>query len=68
MCLVCAENCPGDSVKFPFKVSKFLHQPYDIERRKVLLSIGATAVGVGLLETNFVGQVQPPTPIRPPGL
>ncbi len=68
MCLVCAENCPGDSVKFPFKVSKFLHQPYDIERRKVLLSMGATAVGVGLLETNFAGQVQPPNPIRPPGV
>lgn len=67
MCMVCAENCPRDTVKFPFKISKFLHQPYDIERRKALLSIGATAVGVGLLETNFAGQVQPLTPIRPPG-
>ncbi len=67
MCLVCAENCPGDAVKFPFKVSNFLRQPYDIDRRKVLLSMGATAVGVGLLETNFAGQLQPPAPIRPPG-
>ena len=68
MCLVCLDNCPGDAVKFPFKISKFLHQPYDIERRKALLSVGAAAVGVGLLETNFLGQVQPPTPIRPPGV
>jgi len=67
MCMVCAENCPRDTVRFPFKFSKFLHQPYDIERRKALLSIGATAVGVGLLETNFAGLVQSPAPIRPPG-
>ncbi len=68
MCLVCAEDCPGDAVKFPFKVSNFLRQPYDIDRRKVLISMGATAVGVGLLETNFAGQLQPPVPIRPPGV
>lgn len=68
MCMVCAENCPGDAVKFPFKISKFLRQPYDIERRKVLLSMGATAVGVGLLETNIAGQVFAPSPIRPPGV
>lgn len=68
MCMVCADNCPVDTVKFPLRITKFLHQPYDIERKKALLSFGAGAVGLGLLETNFIGQVQPPTPIRPPGV
>ena len=68
MCMVCAQSCPGDSVTFPFKPTKFLREPYDIGRRQLLVSMGATAVGVGLMETNFTGQVIPPTPIRPPGV
>jgi len=44
-----------------------VHQPYDIERRKAILSLGTAAVGVGLLQTEWLSKT-PPTMIRPPGV
>lgn len=68
MCMVCAVDCPTDQVSFPAKTTKFLQQPYDIERRKVLYSLGATAVGYGLLESNLIDKTISPKMIRPPGV
>ena len=68
MCMVCGDSCPGKVVSFPFKPREFLHQPYDIERRKVLISAGTAAVGLGLLETDTFGLLEGPVPIRPPGV
>jgi ferredoxin len=68
MCMVCAVDCPTGQVAFPAKSSSFLQQPYDIERRKVLLSVGTTAVGFGLLESGLINDEPSQYLIRPPGV
>ena len=68
MCMVCGDSCPSSTVNFPFKPKQFLHQPYDLERRKLLLSAGTAAVGLGLLETDTFSLLTPPNPLRPPGV
>lgn len=68
MCMSCAVDCPTGQVSFPAKSSRFLMQPYDIERRKVLLSLGTVAIGAGLLESNLVSDSLNPKMIRPPGV
>lgn len=68
MCMICAVDCPTGQVTFPAKSSQFLQQPYDIERRKALLSLGTAAVGVGLLESEWVKGEPSPKMIRPPGV
>jgi ferredoxin len=67
MCMVCAVDCPPGQISFPAKVTPFLHQPYDIERRKALLSIGTAAVGVGLMQNEWINRTSPQM-IRPPGV
>lgn len=68
MCMACAVDCPTGQVTFPAKSSQLLLQPYDIERRKALLSLGTAAVGVGLLESGWVDSEPSPKMIRPPGV
>lgn len=68
MCMACAVDCPTDQVSFPAKSSHFLHQPYDIDRRKALFSLGTAAVGVGLLQSKWISDSPSPTMIRPPGV
>lgn len=68
MCMACAVDCPTGQVTFPAKSTGFLHQPYDIERRKALFSLGTAAVGVGLLESNLISDLPSPKMIRPPGV
>jgi ferredoxin len=68
MCMACAVSCPTGQISFPAKNSGFLMQPYDIERRKALLSIGAAAVGVGLLESSLISDTSNLKMIRPPGV
>ena len=67
MCMVCAVVCPTDQVSFPAKSAQFLHQPYDLERRKALFSLGTAAVGVGLLQSKWINESSPNL-IRPPGV
>lgn len=67
MCLACAPECPTGQVSFPARSSQFIHQPYDLDRRKALLSLGSAAVGLGLLESGLVGGQDSPWLIRPPG-
>ncbi len=68
MCMDCAVRCQGSAVTFPAKYTQFLHQPYDIGRKKALLSLGTAAIGVGLLESNLIGTEEITPPIRPPGV
>ena len=68
MCMVCAVDCPTGQVSFPAAGNTFLQQPYDIERRKALFSLGTAAVGVGLLQTTWIREATSPAMIRPPGV
>lgn len=68
MCITCAVDCPTGQVSFPAKNTGFLHQPYDIERRKALFSLGTAAVGAGLLNSSLVSDLPSPKMIRPPGV
>ena len=67
MCLACAAECPGGAVGFPVKFAKVIQQPYDLERRKVLVSLGTAALGIGLLETKVLNDHKNPKMLRPPG-
>ena len=68
MCMSCAVGCPTGQVRFPAKSTQFLHRPYDLDRRKALISLGTAAVGVGLLESGFITGKPSPKLIRPPGV
>ncbi len=68
MCLACAVDCPTGQVTFPAQSAGFIRQPYDLDRRKALISLGAAAVGVGLLESGLVNDRISPKLIRPPGV
>ncbi|MEJ2411579.1 MAG: 4Fe-4S binding protein [Anaerolineales bacterium] len=67
MCLTCAVDCPTGQVTFPARSTTFLHQPYDLDRRKALISLGTAAVGVGLLESGWLSSGHSSKLIRPPG-
>jgi ferredoxin len=67
MCLTCAVDCPTGQVSFPARSTTFLQQPYDLDRRKALISLGTAAVGVGLLESGWLSSGHSPILIRPPG-
>ncbi len=68
MCMACAVECPGGAITYPAKISKFINQPYDIERKKTLLSLGTAVVGVTLLEGRLIDQEPSLKMIRPPGV
>ncbi|NQS91697.1 MAG: 4Fe-4S binding protein [Chloroflexi bacterium] len=68
MCLICKADCPSGKVQFPLKTAQFIHQPYDVTRKKALLSLGTAVIGVGLLENPWVDQKVSPVLIRPPGV
>ena len=68
MCMVCAVDCPTGQVSFPAKSSPFLQQPYDLDRRKALVSLGTAAVGVGLLQSKWLNDSASLKSIRPPGV
>lgn len=68
MCLACPVDCPTGQVSFPARSAEFIRQPYDLDRRKALVSLGTAAVGVGLLESGWLGDGLSPRLIRPPGV
>jgi MauM/NapG family ferredoxin protein len=68
MCMSCAVDCPWGAISYPAKRIPFLSQPYDLERRKALLSLGTAVVGVSLLESGLVDKPQSSWLIRPPGV
>ena len=68
MCLACAVDCPGGAISFPARSADFISQPYDLDRRKALLSLGTAVVGVSLLNTDFLDRGPSWKLIRPPGV
>jgi len=68
MCMACAAECPGGAITYPAKSSRFLQQPYDVDRRKALWSLGTAVVGATLLESNLLKQPSSQKLIRPPGV
>ena len=68
MCLACAAECPGRAVTYPARITQIIRQPYDIERRKILVSLGTAVLGVSLLESYPVSENKSPKLLRPPGV
>jgi polyferredoxin len=67
MCMECLESCPVGVTHFPVHLGLADFQPYDPDRRQVLLSIGAAAAGVGLLRIGSSANRSTTDLIRPPG-
>ena len=68
MCMACAVECPGGAITYPAKSSQFINQPYDVDRKKTLISLGTAVVGVTLLESNLTVRKPSLKMIRPPGV
>jgi polyferredoxin len=68
MCMLCRVECPGDSISFPARFDQIIQQPYDIDRRKALVSLGTAVVGVSLIDSLTLGKPNSPKMIRPPGV
>lgn len=68
LCMSCLPGCPTDKIAFPTQLSPAGWQPYDPGRRQVLIGLGASIVGVGLLSSGARSKHSHPRLIRPPGV
>jgi ferredoxin len=50
------------------RFAEVINQPYDLDRRKTILSLGTAAVGIGLMEGGVFAESRNPYLIRPPGV
>jgi ferredoxin len=66
--MYCAATCPTDVISYPAGTSKILQQPYDLDRRKMIVSLGTAVAGVTLLESGVIPQKVSRKMIRPPGV
>lgn len=67
MCLECLRACPRDGQQFATNLAPATWQRYDPSRRQVLWSVGAAAVGVGVLRSEAIARRDDPHLVRPPG-
>ena len=70
VCYDCVAVCPVDAITFPLVPKKWKPadgQPYDPNRRKVLLTIAGTLGGVALTGIEPIQKRQPDRLILPPG-
>lgn len=67
LCMNCLTACPSSAVGFPAQLSFAEQQPYDPGRRQLLLGMGASLLGVGLISTSAGANRKHPRLIRPPG-
>ncbi len=67
VCLDCLPECPSRAVSFPFGLSVSAWKPYDPGRREVLIGLGASILGIGLLGRSAISRRDHPRLIRPPG-
>ncbi len=67
MCLECLRACPRGGETFKPVIALAKLQPYDPTRRQVLASIGAAAVGAGILNSEMAARRDDPYLVRPPG-
>ena len=68
MCLACAVDCQKGVISYPMRFGEIINQPYDLDRRKTILSLGTAAVGIGLMEGGVFKESNNPRLIRPPGV
>lgn len=68
VCLDCLPECPGDAISFPFGFSIAEWKPYDPGRREILMGLGVSVLGIGLLGRSAFSQRDHPRLIRPPGV
>ena len=68
MCMICAADCSKGVATFPAGFTNVINQPYDLDRKKTILSLASAAVGVGLLESGVFYQDHYPMLLRPPGV
>jgi ferredoxin len=67
MCMNCPVSCPSQEISIrPGSISPGW-EPYDPGRRQVLVSIGAAALGAGILQSGVQGKSIQPHLLRPPG-
>lgn len=68
ICLDCLAACPESGVGFELRLRPAPARPYDLGRRRALLSMAAGAVGVALLRTGTRAAHPDSHLIRPPGV
>ena len=68
MCMICGADCSKGVATFPARFASVINQPYDLNRKKTILSLGSAVLGVGLLERRVFNQDIHPMLIRPPGV
>ncbi len=68
MCMECLAPCPRGLIRFSPGLSPAGGQSYDPNRRQALITIGMTAVTLGLLRSDRLAKREPPFLIRPPGV
>jgi ferredoxin len=67
MCLDCLGTCPADAIDFSARIPSGNWNAYDPDRRRLLTSLGAAILGIGLFETNLLAKRDHSRLIRPPG-
>jgi ferredoxin len=68
LCLECLDACPRQAADFVPVFSIAPRLPYDPGRREALFSLGGAALSVALLGSSWLGSIQHPGRIRPPGV
>lgn len=67
VCMSCIPDCPTHRIGFRWRFSTAEWQSYDPGRRQVVLGMGASLLGVGLMGADAFSKRTPPHLIRPPG-
>ncbi len=67
VCLSCVSDCPNQEIGFRWRLSVADWQPYDPGRRQVVLGMGVSVLGVGLMGADVFSTRTSPHLIRPPG-
>lgn len=66
-CFNCADKCPFSEVKFPVSLKTSKNKNFDLTKRKLILTSGASLLAFPLFRTTFFSKRSNPSLIRPPG-
>jgi polyferredoxin len=67
VCLDCMYSCPTKAITFRSRFGLATHQPYNPQRRQLLMSLGSAIIGATLLHLAPGFPQKKPLLIRPPG-
>jgi len=67
VCMDCVDGCPLEDTSFRFAPPQPAWRAYDPTRRQALATIGASAIGFGLLTSDLLRPEPSSTLLRPPG-